>query len=575
MLMRSVVLLGLLTLLNGCDGGGGGDGGSSTTNTSAEAEVDLISTNAVNKLAYIPPQCFTKTQDSAGSTVQNPCYVCHADTAEPNYYSQPELQLSYDFPQVESGKNVVNPWTNLFKDRSAALAAISDDAVKTYVNGDNYLDKSGAIILASRLANLKTSWDADKNGRWGGYVPDAYFNFNAAGYDLDPQGKTTGWRAFAYYPFPGAFMPTNGAFDDVLIRLPAAFRQTAAGVEDLNIYTLNLAIVEALVKRANISIAATDETKLGVDLDNDGKLATATQIKFHWNPTQGDTMQYVGLAKDQLAAGKVHLAAGLFPEGTEFLHSVRYLGVASDGTVNPATRMKELRYSRKNYWMTYSDLELRAKMEAKDKVIDPDRPEQYGGDSEHGLSNSLGWNYQGFIEARDGSLRPQSYEETLFCMGCHTGLSATDDGVFSFPRKLVSGTAFGWYHWGKGGLSTLPDPARKDDGKLEYTTYLQNNGAGDEFRANTEVKAKFFNTDGSMKTDVFANLAKNVDVLLQPSSQRALTLDKAYWLLVKEQSFALGRDGMPSPAVNVWDTVVQGQATGITTAEKAPRLALP
>jgi hypothetical protein len=559
-------------LLAACNGWRGHDGAAEVANS---AEVDLLATTATNRLAYIPPQCFTKTRDHADSPVQNPCYVCHAEAPEPNYYSQPESQLSYALPQLEAGKEVVNPWSNLFKDRSAELAAITDAAARTYAAGDNYLDSSGAIMLAGKLAPLRASWDPDRNGKWGGYVPDAYFKFDAAGYDRDPQGRATGWRAFSYYPFPGAFMPTNGSFDDVLIRLPAAFRQTTAGVEDLHIYTVNLAIVEALIKRADIAIARTDETSLGVDLDHDGMLGVATKVAYHYRPIVGDTMHYVGKAGDQQNAGTVHLAAGLFPEGTEFLHSVRYLGVAADGTVGPGRRMKELRYSRKNYWSSYADLDLRAKSDAKEKALNPDQPEMYGGDSEHGLSNSLGWNYQGFIEARDGSLRPQSYEETLYCMGCHTGLAATDDGVFSFARKQVSGAAHGWFHWGKDGLAALPDASRKDDGKREYTTYLQNNGAGDEFRANTEVKRKFFDRDGRVNGAAFAALASDIDTLLLPSAQRALALDKAYWLLVREQSFALGRDAMLVPAVNVWENVVQDTPTGVSSAQKAPRLSLP
>jgi hypothetical protein len=36
-------------------------------------------------------------------------------------------------------------------------------------------------------------------------------------------------------------------------------------------------------------------------------------------------MSYVGEAADLLKQGKLHLAAKMFPEGTEFVHSVRYL----------------------------------------------------------------------------------------------------------------------------------------------------------------------------------------------------------------------------------------------------------
>jgi len=557
----------LVVVLVRCGGGGG------HTDT-VQTDVNLSSIFAENRLAYIPPQCFTRTQDTETSPVQNPCYTCHADVDEPNFNSQPELQLAYDFPQVESGKDVVNPWANLFKDRSAEIAAMSDTDIAMYVLEDNYRNASGNIILAGKLASPPSNWDGNRDGQWTGYLPDAYFNFDSRGFDLNPSGQATGWRTFAYYPFPGAFMPTNGAFDDVLIRLPVAFRQSSAGMEDLTVYATNLAIVEALIKKADISIPATDEVSLGVDLDGDGRLGTANKIKYHWNPTAGDTMEYVGKAREELADGRVHLAAGLFPEGTEFLHSVRYLAVDTYGNVLPAPRMKELRYSRKLSWLSYADLDLRAKQEAKDQALNPDKPEQFGGDAEHGLTNSVGWRYQGFIEDRQGQLRPQSYEETLFCMGCHTGLSATEDGAFAFPRKLTGGDSHGWYHWANGLPGILPDAIRRD-GKLEFTTYLRNNGAGDEFRANDEVKAKFFNEDGTPKSELFDALALNVNVLLIPSAKRALALDKAYKLLVQEQSFALGRDAMLKPAVNVWKTVVQGRATGVVSAEPAPRLALP
>ena len=49
-------------------------------------------------------------------------------------------------------------------------------------------------------------------------------------------------------------------------------------------------------------------------------------------------MSYVGEAGAAQAAGDVHLAAGLYPEGTEFLQSLRYLDVGDDGTVDMAAR---------------------------------------------------------------------------------------------------------------------------------------------------------------------------------------------------------------------------------------------
>ena len=58
-----------------------------------------------------------------------------------------------------------------------------------------------------------------------------------------------------------------------------------------------------------------------------------------------------------------------------------------------------------------------------------------------------------------------------------------------------------------------------------------------------------------------------------PSAQRALALDKAYRLLVREQSYSRGRDALLQPARNVWPEVEQNELTGIDTPLDAPRLA--
>lgn len=53
-------------------------------------------------------------------------------------------------------------------------------------------------------------------------------------------------------------------------------------------------------------------------------------------------------------------------------------------------------------------------------------------------------------------------------------------------------------------------------------------------------------------------------VLALPTPGRALALDKAYWLIVREQSFVLGRDALLEPAANVLREVRSGAPTGIT-----------
>jgi len=537
-----------------------------------DSDVDLKRRPVRNKLANIPPQCFTRTQNPDGN-VQNPCYVCHANADVPNYQSQPENQLSYAFPSVRRTAKVRNDWSNLFQDRSATVLAIPDEEVLSYVRQDNYHDASGQIDLTQRLTQLPKRWDVNGDGQWNGYVPDAAFQFNERGFDQDARGQQTGWRSFAYVPFPGAFMPTNGSFDDVLIRLPEAFRQREDGMFDAQIYTVNLAIVESLVRRSDIAIDAIDEQPLQVDLDRNGKLGNATRVAYDWAPLEKRFMSYVGRARVEQQANRVHAAAGLFPEGTEFLHSVRYLDVSKDGEAQPAARMKELRYARKKRWVTYSDLRQQAFLEGKEKSLSPDAPEEYYGDPERGLQSKLGWVYQGFIEDKAGRLRPQTQEESQFCLGCHGGLSATDDTIFSWSRKLTTGPARGYYHWGDQPFRGQPDPMRRD-GQPEFATYLKNNRAGDEYCENTEVYERFFDDKGRPRTKAFDMLRTDLSDLMLPSRERALSLDKAYWSIVREQSFTRGRDPLLRPARNVWQEIMQDESTGIKQPVPAPRLAV-
>lgn len=520
---------------------------------------------AGNPAPYIPPQCWTETEDAAGRA-HNPCYACHIPTDAPNYLNDGDLQLAYTFP----GPMEVNPWSNLFRDHGAALAGQSDAEILDYVRQSNYFGPEGDLILARRLADLPAGWDYDGDGRWDGYVPDAWFRFDDEGFDIAPDGSPTGWRAFAYYPFLGTFWPTNGSTDDVLIRLAPAFR-TTDGAPDRETYKVNLAIVEAMIRRADVPIAPVDESRWGVDLDRNGRLGTADTVVYDWAPLEGRFMSYVGDARQAQQDGKVHLAAGLFPEGTEFLHSVRYIDVV-DGAdpIALAPRLKELRYARKRLWQTYADLEEAAMAEIKEKDAFPDRLRMIHGNAEQGVANGQGWVYQGFIEDAAGDLRPQTYAETVFCVGCHSGIGATTDSAFAFPRRLGA-DAFqaGWYHWSQRGLKGLADPVRAD-GHREYAYYLEQNGAGDEFRANQEVMDRFFTAEGALKPDMLAELADDITVLLYPSRQRALALNKAYRTIVRDQSFARGRDAILAPVTNVHREVDEDQPTGITEIVPGP-----
>jgi len=557
LLLGSSVVIALLS----CNGSSQNE-----SETGSDLTQDLTSQLLVNEAAYIPPQCYTQTID-AQNQVHNPCFACHIPSEEPNYINDGDLQLGYTFAEYAN----TNHWTNLFKDRSQAVAAISDQEMLDYVRSSNYSNVEGEIILAKTLAQVPSGWDFNQDGDWDGFIPDTYLNFDPEGFDHHPDTDAyTGWRAFAYAPFLGTFWPTNGSTDDVLIRLPEPFRNDINGNFDLTIYKTNLAIVEAMIKRVDVALEE-PYTENGTDLDKDGDAyGTASQVTYDWAPLQGIEMFYVGQARQAQDAGELHIAAGLYPEGTEFLHSVRYIDVDDQGETTLAARMKELRYARKTSWLTYSDLLDLILAEGKEKRDFPDRLRQVIGNVERGVSNDRGWIYQGFIEDRSGALRPQTYEESVFCVGCHGGIGATDDGIFAFSRKLgAEATNHGWYHWTQKGLSGQDEPLRSDQ-HYEYSFYLEQNGAGDEFRANAEVIDKFFDATGQIRNEELEILHDDITHLLSPSRERALTLNKAYRVLVEEQSFAYGRDATVTPPVNVHQSVTADQPTGVIEILSGP-----
>lgn len=478
-----------------------------------------------NPNAHIPPQCYTKTIDDKGA-VHNPCHACHTESRAPNFINDADLQLSYNF----APNALKNGWTNLFIDWRPELAGVSDDAILSYIRKSNYFDDKGEITLAKKLRAVPRAWDFGDDGKWTGFIADAYFNFDGEGFDHAPDGALTGWRAYAYYPVPGTFWPTNGSMGDALIRLPEMFRQTEAGAYDAAIYKANLAILEASIKR------------------------TGTKA-----------LHFVGKAGLEQDAGRVQLHPGLFPVGVELLHTVRYLDPSGDG-VRLAPRLKELRYARKHSFFDERALELRAEHEARAKLNASFEIRSFGGNLEQGVDNAQGWRFTGFIEDAQGELRPQSFEETVYCIGCHSGTGATDDGIFSFGRKLgEKAPAHGWFHFDQHGLNGIADRAIAGaPGLTEYVAYLERNGAGDELRQNDELIAKFFDASGKLKPAMKAKLKRDITVALVPSKARALALDKAYKKLVERQTFRLGRELVLDGAKNVHRQVALGEKTGVT-----------
>jgi Tol biopolymer transport system component len=524
-----------------------------------------------NATAYIPPQCYTKTVDTgtidSDKTIHNTCYTCHTRGVRPEFTYDQGLQTEYAFPRDA----LTNPWHNLFKKRDQQVAGISDQKILDYVRESNYFDPDGQITLARTLGSVPEAWDRNGDNRWSGFIPDCYFDFDSQGFDRDRSGRYTGWRAMAYYPLPSTHWPTNSGFGDVLIRLPEPFR-TFNQKYDMAVYKLNLAILEALFKRTAVAIDPTDERRYGVDLDQNGTLDKAEVVAFGWAPKEKKKMFYVGDALDLQQQGRVHLSAGLFPVGTEFMNTLRYTDIA-DGIpgdqVRMSRRFKELRYLKKRKWLTYAQLHLMGLEEDKEKHDFPDRPKVPFGDMEHGLSNDKGWIAQGFIEDSGGRLRPQTVNETMTCIGCHGGMGVTTDSIVSFVRKLdASAHQRGWFHWTQKDLKGVNEPKvafEKAGTQYEYCYYLMYSLAGDEFRANGEVMAKFFDTKGYLRPDMAEKIHQDLSFLLYPSEKRALTLNKIYKTIVEEQSYLEGKTPIDGVAANIFRQIhPEDRDTGIS-----------
>lgn len=472
-----------------------------------------------NEEPSTPPQCYTKAEGTS-----NACASCHTKSAAPNFADDWELQQNYSFTAYAR----TNRWQNQFRERSDKVAAFSDADVLGYVRKDNY---------APLVAWLAQHPDAP------GYHPDLDF---AKGFDADGfAADGSQWRALRYKPFVGSFWATNGSTDDVFVRLPEAFR----GSREL--YRTNLAILEAAItadpaaEKPVRQIEAIDEHAGGLDLDGDGQLGTATQIV-------GIPAHYVG------GASRVGVVRAIYPAGTEFLHTVRYLDPAKPGFA--ATRMKEVRYAVKTQQLAERQIG-HAYMNAEDPSKTP-----FTGDALVGLTNNFGWQLHGFIEDANGWLRKQTDEEHGYCMGCHSNLGITVDQTFAFARKVPG--AAGWRPQDPTGIPDVPQVGQTTG---EYAQYLARVQGADDLRANDEAAAKFLRA-GAVDATAAAALVTDITALTTPSEQRAIALDRAYLANVIEQSYVWGRDASTSPAKNVLTSVTEAtRSTGLGEADRVYR----
>jgi hypothetical protein len=478
-----------------------------------------------NREATVPAQCYTKTEGK-----HNPCWTCHTERHGLNSLGDVDLQVEYAFSPTATK----NHWKNLFVDRSAVVAGISDEAALEWVRTDNY-------------APLKAALAGRKDFR--GYRPDLDFErgFDARGFAKDQSG----WRALRYKPLPGAFWPTNGSADDVFVRLPREFR-SSGGRESFDVYAANLAILEASfaspgdVPASNVTCPteALDESAAGADLDGDGV------IEKRIERLRGLPKRYVGDARD------VTVRRAVYPKGTEFLHSVRYLD--PDAPTFAAKRMKELRYSRKASEPETSEILRGYELEGDEKT--EGALPMFSGSAETGLYNDFGWVLQGYIEDEAGRLRLQTYEEHFACMGCHSATGVTLDQTFAFPRKVPGGEGFRPQD-----LRGMIDAPQLGHRRPETLVYFERAGGGDEFRSNSELAKRFFRGARVNEREVLRAARggdKDLAFLLLPSRERAIALDKATMALVRAQAFELGRNGLLGPAQNV-HAEIHETATGL------------
>lgn len=531
----------LFILLNGCGGGGGSIalplGGENPPDASleplpsnydplahaySEMAVDRAPEDFENPEAPVTSMCYTKTEG-----ISNPCWTCHTAERGANLMGDWNLQEEYAFSEA----GLTNHWKNLFADRREEIADITDDEVLSYIREDNYT----ALRQALRAFPEFPGYALDLDFRAG---------FDAEGFAADG----TAWRAFRYKPFLGTFWPTNGSTDDVLIRLPEKFRRDGAGRADREFYKANLEIlatalsVDPSVATSDIdwSIEPVDEELVSFDLDGDGRISgVASRIR-------GLPSRYLGGAAD------VVVSRFLYPQGVEFLHTVRYID--PDAPTLIATRMKEVRYSRKDSFYDLWALGRSYTIEFDNK-FDGLLP-RYGGGPDIGLSNDFGWRLQGYIEDAEGRLRLQTEEETRFCMGCHSTIGVTVDQTFAFPRKVPG--ADGWRHQDVRGIKDVPQATHSEP---ETLTYFKRVRGGDEFRANEEILDLLF--PGGVLDEAAVRRAapggdRDLAWLIAPSRERALLLNKAYLALVREQRFHLGRDAVLAPTKNVHESIENG-----------------
>lgn len=446
-----------------------------------------------NPYAHIPAQCYIET---SGGT-QNPCLYCHTNGVfkqqlgnnAPQAGYEPlvgDLQQEYAFaalryPLMKNGS--INPWENvLFPEKlTDAVRQLNLDPnawdMQVYVREDNW-----TAAYQQRPGN-SLRWDSgiDHPFRlFPGLDPadlpaddDGFVRSDRAenGFFNDGRGYITGWRAINFMPY-GIFTPHSGSVSGIYLRLPAQFMQNDAGHYDLAVY------------QANVEL-----------------LARAIQDRLQAN----DSKNYFGAARE------IPVQRGLYPIGTEFAHPLHYVDIAADGQqaeISPfpgtrARRVKEIRYMYK-----YKAFLPHA--------VPPGEKDEgapiYASRTQGWIDNGAGWYLAGYIEDAQGKLRPQTPNELVQCVGCHSGnvfqesqprqvftsgTGNTIDSTWALPRQW---TTHGWK-------------------EMDYLGYRLENGVMTSSRAeprnreHQQGEFRFF-LDHVVGASLFGEMPENMEQLL-------------------------------------------------------------
>ncbi|MBN1273130.1 MAG: hypothetical protein JXB26_12745 [Candidatus Aminicenantes bacterium] len=435
-----------------------------------EAHTGAVYKPSYNEDPAIPVQCWVET----GYGTQNACKYCHtnhlAEKKHGNNLPLAEDQILYSFPSPNlnkvNWKNITHPEDINRRLKENGIEPILPENPENldYVRTDNWR----AAYHAARPDGDDT-WNNLGQGNsefqlFPALNPDNLFPYKPGdptwggehGY-IDEEGFVrnkediyTGWRAVNFFPY-AIFTPLTGSVSGIYIRLPRDF-MTKDGKINVEIYKRNLDLLEKNIKNE------------------------APEERFYF----GD-------------AGNIEVIKGFYPFGTEFGHPLHYVDLNADGETGrnldgvkteksfdyefPGTRSKRVKEIR--YMYKWKDVRLEDDEEEEASEQEAEEPKYVIGKEWKGwIDNGAGWILAAFIENRSGDLRPQTTEELLQCLGCHSSVGNTIDAVWSFQRKIPGGRGWGEMDYGdykksSPGRTRLQDYEKPDAGmgELAYFYY--------------------------------------------------------------------------------------------------------